>query len=231
MSPPYGGQQQLHCILIPGDDDSRTYLMKYEYMGTYWPLLAAKGERGRFYKRSYDISLASNGLVRERDANERWADLVSPIRRQSNQQEGRMSWFLNRLRLGHRYMTDAASDNDSNSSQTPLNHDGDSSEEDAIPTSLIARVSGNKLFKRFKYFKNGREFGCINIKTHYIKCQPRDIFLVLHSEGGASLSLQSKKPEWNERFGVFELDFGGRINCDSIKNFQIEYRDKIVSET
>ena len=201
--------------------------MKYEYMGTYWPLLIAKGERGRFYKCSYDINLASNGRVRERDANEMWADLVSPVPRQSNRQ-GAMSWFLNHLRAGRRYVMDTMPDDDSNSSQMCLNCD-DSSEENAIPESPIARVSGNRLFKRFRYFKNGCEFGYINIKTHYVKCQPRDISLVLHNEG-SSFSLHSKKPEWNEKFGVFELDFGGRINCDSVKNFQIEYNDKIVSK-
>lgn len=225
---PYGGQHQLHCILIPAEDDSETYVMKYEYLGAYWPLLTAKRKRERFYKRCYDIRLADSTLnceqIGERSVNEMWADLVSPIQR-SRDREGWLRRFLNRLRIGRRYVMDTVSDTNSDNSETRLHSDDP---DTATPPPLVAQVQGNKLLKKFKYFKSGHEFGCIDIKTHYVKCQPRDISLVLHGEHGSSLSLKSKKPEWNERFGVFELDFGGRINCDSIKNFQIEHEDKIV---
>ena len=36
---------------------------------------------------------------------------------------------------------------------------------------------------------------------------------------------------WNEQSQVYQLDFGGRVTLESAKNFQIEFKDKQVSES
>ena len=41
--------------------------------------------------------------------------------------------------------------------------------------------------------------------------------------------LKSKRPYWNPEHAVYELDFGGRINRDSVKNFQLDHDGEVVS--
>ena len=38
--------------------------------------------------------------------------------------------------------------------------------------------------------------------------------------------LKSKRPYWNPEHAVYELDFGGRINLDSVKNFSWTMTEK-----
>jgi hypothetical protein len=48
-------------------------------------------------------------------------------------------------------------------------------------------------------------------------------------ETNSDVSLFSRDPDWNERYQIYELDFGGRVSTDSIKNFQIEREGRVVS--
>ena len=44
-------------------------------------------------------------------------------------------------------------------------------------------------------------------------------------------TLKSRRFHWNSEHAVYELDFGGRINHDSVKNFQLEHNREVVSDT
>ena len=48
-------------------------------------------------------------------------------------------------------------------------------------------------------------------------------------ETSSNVSLFSRDPDWNDRYHIYELDFGGRVSMDSIKNFQIERDGRVVS--
>ncbi len=48
-------------------------------------------------------------------------------------------------------------------------------------------------------------------------------------ETSSDVSLFSRDPDWNDRYQIYELDFGGRVSTDSIKNFQIEREGRVVS--
>lgn len=50
-------------------------------------------------------------------------------------------------------------------------------------------------------------------------------------ETSSDVSLFSRDPDWNDRYQIYELDFGGRVSTDSIKNFQIERDGRVVSIT
>ena len=104
----------------------------------------------------------------------------------------------------------------------------------------IAEVQGNRLKNKFKVMElccspdpsePPKQIAHVSINSHHISCEPRDLTISLEKgdESGKKVILTSKKPEWNSRFRVYELDFGGRINKDSVKNFQIEKDGEIVS--
>lgn len=122
-----------------------------------------------------------------------------------------------------------------------------------IPT--IAEVSGTKFTNRFRITSTDNDYqgsdgsgllGIVNIYSHHITCEPRDVTITVYNGSPSSTQLQegeehtmpsvsgetvlfSKKPEWNSRFKMYELDFGGRISKDSVKNFQVEENGEIVS--
>ena len=120
---------------------------------------------------------------------------------------------------------------------------------------VLAEMEGNSIMNRFRFrtgcslFQDGI-LGSLNITTNYIKCQPRKLAVFLtgpgktprrtlsgdddkeEREGGdedlEEISLYSKDPDWNDRYQIYELDFGGRVSTDSIKNFQIERDGRVV---
>jgi hypothetical protein len=106
---------------------------------------------------------------------------------------------------------------------------GANREEDC---SVIAEIEGNSLTNRYKFLSTSSSnrvlLGVLNIHSHYAKRLPRDLTAaILHD--GKKITLHSIKPEWNPIFGIFELDFGGRINRDSVKNFQLDHNGEVVS--
>ena len=104
--------------------------------------------------------------------------------------------------------------------------------------SAIAELSGNRLLNKYRISgcspgegNSANLIGLIDINSHHISCEPRDIDISLFHEDEAHpfAVLSSKRPEWNATFNVYELDFGGRISRDSVKNLQVELNGKIVS--
>ena len=95
---------------------------------------------------------------------------------------------------------------------------------------VIAEIEGNTLTKHYKFKTQSTLIATLNITSHYMRCLPRDLTLTICSPmDNQRETLVSKRPQWNPNFGIFELDFGGRINRDSVKNFQIEYNGNVVS--
>lgn len=201
---------RLHCSIIA---HGNTYTLLYEQMGTKRPLLTAHKRQGKLFSVNFNIRpLNANDELTTRE--ECWAHSPS----------------INSLQ--------ALNDSNSNSlTQTaPLMVPGQTSKD-----PVIANVIGNTLTKRYRFTTTAieeeerctvvRELGNLNVTTHYIKCEPRDLSVTLYdNHHEEKISLASKRPEWNQQFGIFELDFGGRINRDSVKNFQIDWKDEIVSK-
>ena len=75
--------------------------------------------------------------------------------------------------------------------------------------------------------------GSIAIAANYFKNEPRRVTVVLPPSPGyhEGFTLKSRRPHWNPEHAVYELDFGGRINRDSVKNFQLEHNGEVVSDT
>ena len=109
-------------------------------------------------------------------------------------------------------------------------------ETDGAERPLLAEVKGRSCVNRFRFhtdsslFQDG-DLGSMSISTSYVKCRPRkvDIHLAGRSKD-EGISMCSKSPDWNERFRIYELDFGGRVARDSIKNFQIDQGGCVVSQ-
>lgn len=100
-------------------------------------------------------------------------------------------------------------------------------ENDSSP--VIAEIDGNTLTKYYKFTANSTTLATLSVTSHYMRCMPRDLTITIFDDNNKKEVLNSKKPQWNSTFGIFELDFGGRINRDSAKNFQIEHENKVVS--
>ena len=75
--------------------------------------------------------------------------------------------------------------------------------------------------------------GSIAIKANYFRHEPRHVTVTLPPSPGYhdGFVLKSKPPHWNPDHAVYELDFGGRINRDSVKNFQLDHDGEVVSVT
>lgn len=126
------------------------------------------------------------------------------------------------------------------------------------PLPTIAEVSGTRFMNRFRITSVGMTedsisksdgtampppssnnlLGTVNVYSHHITCEPRDVSITVSpypqeqlrtAVATETLTLSSKKPEWNSRYKMYELDFGGRICKDSVKNFQVEEKGEIVS--
>ena len=101
---------------------------------------------------------------------------------------------------------------------------------------VLAEVNGSAVTNRYQFSSPSRSFqegslGTLCILSSLVNCKPRRITLTLQTAGGATppLMLESKKPDWNERHQIYELDFGGRVNRDSVKNYQIDQNGQVVS--
>ena len=207
----------------------QSFLLKYEQFGSYIPLLRANQRPRRFFNVRYQLHPVERRKERRPDF---WGQARSPSQALRRSRGLRGSFRRHQLtaQTSDTYndvteppqeaATSIDSDNDNNTSASPV----------------IAEIEGNTVSKHYKfssYEGNGRNrnptlLGTLNVVTHYIKCEPRDITVGLCTSD-AKITLTSKKPEWNQQFGIFELDFGGRINRDSVKNFQIDLNDEVVS--
>lgn len=101
---------------------------------------------------------------------------------------------------------------------------------------ILAEVSGRTITNRYQFCSSAQRFeegslGTLSIFSSYVRFKPRQISLTLQTPGDTDppLTLESKRPEWNEGHQIYELDFGGRVKRDSVKNFQIEKKGQVVS--
>ena len=207
--------------------------MKYEYFGSYVPLMKAEKKNGKLVKSGYVIKSVSPFHSSERQTRsqklENWATPLDPQLSSQGDHGNPWSWLLNRLRMSS---TQSVMD----ISQTNiLGNSIDSSPAQDHFKNILAEVDGNAITNRFRFSTNlslprGSNLGIMNIVTYYIRCEPRQI-VVCTSDGHTNtpIVLRTKKPEWNALYGIFELDFGGRINRDSVKNYQIEHNGEVVS--
>lgn len=281
---PLAVDQRLHCKLESTEDG---YLLKYEHLHNYIPLLQAKRRRSGLLNGGYQIEPAfdCSFLQNTKDQQDttttqhQWATKVHPksvpccqVARLATASPRRRSRILRQLRstfkpsLSQGVMDVSSQQNTSfqaarSLSEENLTDDTGSRECKCPPRKpVLAEVEGNGITNRYRFltecplFQDGF-LGSLNIITNYIKCQPRKLLIFLTctypgSNGCAEVwtgtagstssdenrieketsdvSLFSKDPDWNDRYQIYELDFGGRVNKDSIKNFQIERDGKVV---
>lgn len=225
---PVPSNHRLHCMLEPTGNG---FLLKLEHFNLYLPLLQARKKPGKrtSVQSSYIIEPAFDCTPPlEGNEEEEWTKSLSSCSLGPGKTDIRSRpSFLRRVFSGFNPLQGVT---------------------DTIPTSratlfnsnqvkvVLAELEGNSFANRFRFqtssplFPNG-SLGSVNINTNYIKCKPRSVFVVLPTAGRleAEQVLVSKDPEWNDAFQIYELDFGGRVNRDSIKNFQIEHNEQVVS--
>ena len=262
---PLSSSHRLHCKLESTDDG---YILKYEHLHHYIPILCAKKKRGSLIHGGYRIEPAFDcNYLHDKEqvtahAQPQWATKINRLQNSPCNSPSRKTSLLRQLRFafkpGHSPgVMDVASQQ---KTSCPTVRSSDLAEESAKESSaalkrpVLAEVEGNSIMNRFRFrtgcslFQDGI-LGSLNITTNYIKCQPRKLAVYLSGPGvtgqrtlsgdaegdefkfeeSSDVSLFSKDPDWNERYQIYELDFGGRVSTDSIKNFQIEREGRVVS--
>lgn len=263
---PLPASQRLHCRLDSTEDG---YILMYEHLHHYVPILCAKKKRGSLIYGGYRIEPAFDcNVSHDKDqTGTRWATKIqrqsSPCGDQVSSPLCSRSSILRQLRSafkpGHSQgVMDISSQQKTSSSSSARSSDliEDSPRESSasLKRPVLAEIEGNSIMNRFRFrtgcslFQDG-VLGSLNITTNYIKCQPRKLAVYLSGPGLSAqrvfsgdgegdefkieetndISLFSKDPDWNERYQIYELDFGGRVSTDSIKNFQIEREGRVVS--
>lgn len=228
---PLQGSVRLHCVLVSAENDS--FILKSEYFGSYIPLMRAEKKMGKLVKTGFVIkSISPFHMLDQQTHSKKLENWATPAESQINgQNEHGSQWskLLNRLRMpAMQSVMDIpqsgvlASKTSSGMAQDPQK-------------TVLAEVGGNSITNRFKFSTNlpqpcSSSLGNMNIVTYYIHCEPRQMVVSTSDRRTRMpLTLRSKKPEWNALYGIFELDFGGRINRDSVKNYQIEHNGEVVS--
>ena len=270
---PVSLHQRIHCKLESTEDG---YLLKYEHLHNYIPLLYAKKKRGGLIHGGYHIEPAFDCSFLQSDSKDKaaatvhqWAARIDSKALASDQVASpqRRSKILCQLRSAFKPslsqgVMDVSSQQKSSFATGSLNRahsltDIDVSRECTAPKRpILAEIEGNVITNRFRFhtgcslFQDGI-LGSLNITTNYIKCQPRKLAVYLTGPGKSAksagddghvsegrsrvmeestdVSLFSRDPDWNDRYQIYELDFGGRVSTDSIKNFQIERDGRVVS--
>ena len=221
------------------------YVLKYEYFNQYKELLnARKTKKGGFMMGGYQIEPAfdcshleqaiSSGSIKKDSQN--WATQVESDDKKlrtslsSSPKRHIFQQLKTVFKPGHSQgVMDVAQD------RVDINASAAQKEPCRL---VVAEVEGNFIVNRFRFHTNSHLFedgylGALSISTNYVKCKPRK--LTVHLNGTTSsdsfdeLSLRSKDPDWNDKCQVYELDFGGRVSQDSVKNFQIEIGEQVVS--
>ena len=273
---PLSLDQRLHCKLESTEDG---YLLKYEHLHSYIPLLHAKKRRGSLIHGGYRIEPAfdcnflqssSSSKDQAAAAVHQWAtrihlralacDQVASPQRRSKILRQLRSAFKPSLSQGVMDVSSQQKTSFATGSPSRAQSLTNVSREYGTITPkrpVLAEIEGNSIMNRFRFhtgcslFQDGI-LGSLNITTNYIKCQPRKLAVYLTGpdkstklsssaagdEGSESegreleetndVSLFSRDPDWNERYQIYELDFGGRVSTDSIKNFQIERDGRVV---
>lgn len=240
---PISPNRQIHCVL---ESTTNGYTLQLEHLNQYIPLLQAKKKsrkRGSV-QCAYSIEPAfdCSQIAQSTDGEEgHWAESLSASSVvatnstdiHSNRSRPQSTSFLKQLwaalnPVHHHGVMDIAQGE-------PVCSAAASTDEACIEKTVLAELEGNSVTNRFRFhttstlFKDGH-LGSVNICTNYIKCKPRKLTISLPAAGGVSddTVLHSKEPEWNDEFQIYELDFGGRVSRDSIKNFQIEKDGQVV---
>ena len=278
---PLSIDQRLHCKLESTEDG---YLLKYEHLHNYIPLLHAKKKRsslihmhgGYRIEPAFDCNfLQSSSCSNDQavGAVHQWATRIHLRDLESSHVASpqRRSRILQQLRSAFKPSLSQGVMDVSSQQKTSFTTGSPSRAQSLTDVScrecgtampkrpVLAEIEGNSIMNRFRFHTNCSLFqdgilGSLNITTHYIKCQPRKLAVYLTSPGKSAktsssaahgdegsteseeremeemndMSLFSKDPDWNDRYQIYELDFGGRVSRDSIKNFQIERDGRVV---
>ena len=267
---PLPANQRLHCKLESTEDG---YLLRYEHLHHYIPLLHAKKRRGSLIHGGYRIEpafdcnfLQSKDHLQAAATVHQWATRIQPrtvaaCDQAASNSPQRKSKIFRQLRSafkpGHSQgVMDVSSQQKTLFATSSPSAESltDISRECTSKRPVLAEIEGNSIMNRFRFrtgcslFQDGI-LGSLNITTNYIKCQPRKLAVYLTGPGKSvkassttgespcgereleeicDVSLFSKDPDWNDRYQIYELDFGGRVSTDSIKNFQIERDGRVV---
>ena len=257
LLPPLPHNHRLHCIITTDRQQEQgeitdstgqelSYTLKYEYFGAYIPLLQATKKPKGFQHVGFDIKPPIEHSQEDRRGRSLcWANVVPNNGRQrrrnswscdSTSRLGKLKRAIGQLRPRSTIL-DAPVQQDTHEEHDRVGSDDWlqlETESTARHSPVLAELNGNKVLNKFKATTvqdklSSNPIALVNITSHHLKCDPRDISISLYNGNESVTHLTSKKPEWNSRFRVFELDFGGRINRDSVKNFQVEQNGRIVS--
>ena len=278
---PVSANQRIHCKLESTDDG---YLLKYEHLHSYTPLLQAKKKRGSLIHGGYRIEPAFDcSFLQSRSSSRSTDQAVATVHQWATRMHmrapacdqvaspQRRSKILRQLRSAFKpSLSQGVMDVSSQQKLSFATNRAQSLTDINVPREctsapkrpVLAEIEGNTITNRFRFhtgcslFQDGI-LGSLNITTNYIKCQPRKLAVYLTGPQGKStaktsarvagddgcvsseereiagetndVSLFSRDPDWNDRYQIYELDFGGRVSTDSIKNFQIERDGRVVS--
>lgn len=238
---PLENKARLLCTLVCeiAEGEKEFYSLQYEHLGRFIPLLKTEKMISKGLKVLYAVKPAFPVTLHDKIgttglSDELWATPPQCLV-QSNPLVEHSTWRSIRGKMLRRVRSFSHSVMDS-----PQDHSsaGVSPRHCPTPEPILAEVKGNTLTNRFKFTTpvtspdhKSQILGDLDIFTHYVRCEPRRLTLRLPNQHNSTppLTLVSKRPEWNPKYGIFELDFGGRINRDSIKNFQFEHEGEVVS--
>ena len=96
---------------------------------------------------------------------------------------------------------------------------------------ILARIKGNVLKNRYKFsslYYDNFDMGDLDIHRHSIKCTPREMVMTLPN---FAVQLASKKPYWNPHTELYEINSGERVTHNSVHNYLIEHERQVVRNT
>ena len=227
---PLGNNKRLLCLLsYSADEDGKeSYTLMYEYMGRHIPLLKTDGITRKGIKVTTAIrpAFSTSKAIDSAGTNEMWA---SPAQQNDPSSSQTDKWKLIRQRFLRRVRPSSQSVMDTPPADAVANTAA-AAKPLVPPEPVLAKIKGNMLTNRYHFsssLHDNSNLGDLDIYTHYVRCEPRKLTLTL-TDSTVQRTMISKRPEWNPAYGIFELDFGGRICKDSVKNYQFEHREQVV---
>jgi hypothetical protein len=235
---------RLHCTInqVPScTDNQQQYILNLEHCGTVLPMLQATVTTSKISPFNVNFSIKATSSLMFLASRELWAQCLS-FQCEGPSTPPRRSSFCRKVltkakQLFRRrdQLSDAGNHTEitSNVPRSAHCHSGPHPCPNVVGPPILASATVNTVSLRSTFVGNFPSFsqiGTLSIDPNYFKNEPRHVIVTLPPLPGCHdrIMLQSKKPSWNQQTSVYELDFGGRVNRDSVKNFQLEFNGELV---
>ena len=207
--------KRLHCVLEPMENSSG-WILKYEHLNHLIPVLQGRRKTHKVFNGAYTIGPAFNCIQEEEHLTCKTSESLPIAPHRSH-----LKSILKHLKSAFR-----SSQGIMDISQEPL--------PSLSSCPVLAEVEANATRNHFRFTTTHPLFqektlGTLKISNTVVRSRPRVLTMTLFQGEGSSEKLRSKKPEWNPNVMLYQLDFGGRVCKDSIKNFQVEKDGALVS--